>query len=144
VIDVPQDFFILANRLLLIQIFSNLIKNALWAIKVANKGALIISAKKEDKLVSIEFLDTAIGIEEEESKKLFKPFYSKNKNGVGIGLAFCKLALRNMGGSIYCESKEGCFTRFIIRLLEAEETKKETLNEISSSIPVSYHGGTSR
>ncbi|MDE1834360.1 MAG: PAS domain-containing protein, partial [Candidatus Micrarchaeota archaeon] len=58
------------NRL--IQVFSNLISNAL---KFTEQGGITIRAYKKGKYVRIEVSDTGIGISKEDKTKIFKKFY---------------------------------------------------------------------
>lgn len=143
-INCASHYPVLADHELLIQVFINLIKNALWAVRSLDKGKIEILVSSDANNVAIEILDNGVGISPKDQKSLFEPFCGKNKNGAGVGLAFCKLAIRNMHGSIKCESKEGQFTRFVIHLCGADLDKKETLNEFPSSMFVSNHDGYSR
>jgi signal transduction histidine kinase len=120
-LDIAPHITVSADKQLLEQVFINLIKNSSWAIQKANKEQIIISAKERDRTVEISVFDNGHGIKDFHLKKIFEPFFSANKNGVGLGLAFCKLAIKNMGGSIRCESEEGSYTRFVINLQNAQD-----------------------
>ncbi len=137
IIDVPNEYAVSADRILLIQVFTNLIKNALWAFREAGEGLVQIKAQRINNQIIVSVLDNGIGISSHEQKKLFSPYFSNNKNGVGLGLAFCKLAIENMGGSIRCESEKGHHTNFLIRLPIPDKPKKETRYETTASMLVS-------
>jgi len=114
--DLSDDFAVLADRILLVQVVTNLIKNSLWAIKASGRRKIRIGTRHAGASVYLTIYDEGIGISRNNQKKLFEPFFSRSKLGAGLGLAFSKLALKNMNGSIICESKEGEFTRFTIEL----------------------------
>lgn len=132
----------MADNILLSQVFTNMIKNALWSIKKAGKGYIHIQTYKINNKVYINICDTGIGISIKEQKQIFLPYVSNNKNGVGLGLAFCKFAIEKMGGFIKCESKKDQYTKFTIALNSASETK-ETSYDITTSTFVSNYNSSS-
>lgn len=136
--EITNNYWIQADYVLLRQIVINLLKNALWAVKASADGRVKIIAKRNMEYLSISFIDTGIGVAKERRRYLFEPFNSSSKNGTGIGLAFCKLALKNMGGSIqYCGGSEStCFT---IRLRCVSETNEGTQNEPAAYLPIPHH-----
>ena len=97
-----------ANRL--IQVFSNLISNAL---KHTIKGKIEYGYKLIDEGQTIEMFvsDTGSGIEKEDLEHIFETYVSRdaetNKNGYGLGLPLCKIIVEKLGGSISVESEPG-------------------------------------
>ncbi len=53
---------------------------------------------------------------EEAMKNLFKPFHTTKQKGLGLGLAYCKRAVKAHGGAITVESKIGEGTTFTVTL----------------------------
>ena len=47
---------------------------------------------------------------------IFDWFYAHTRHGTGIGLAFCKTVIESFGGTIVCDSIEGEYTTFILKL----------------------------
>ncbi|SHL03439.1 two-component system, OmpR family, sensor histidine kinase BaeS [Desulfatibacillum alkenivorans DSM 16219] len=94
----------LADKDRLIQLFSNLMENA---IRYTDKpGKLIVGQRiSEDELI-LFFEDSGPGVDEEHLDRLFDRFYrtdasrSRNKGGSGIGLALCKSITEAHGGRI--------------------------------------------
>ncbi len=66
---------------------------------------------KENKLY---FKDHGKGLTVEDTARIFNSFYTKSKSGTGIGLAFCKMVVEDMGGNIECNSEVGKYTEFVI------------------------------
>jgi len=97
-----------ANRL--IQVFSNLISNAL---KHTPTGSITYGYKVLDDASKIEFFvkDTGSGIAKEDLSHIFETYVSRdaenNKNGYGLGLPLCKIIVEKLGGTISVESEEG-------------------------------------
>ncbi len=64
--------------------------------------------------LAVEFIDTGIGIGEEQTRKIFEPFFTTKKNGHGLGLATCQqLAVQNHG-IITVRSRPGHGTTFTL------------------------------
>ena len=107
-------------RLLMIHVFYNLIKNALYAIAAnGNNGTITISLRPGDKYNQLFFKDTGAGIDPDVMPHIFDTFYStrtKNSDGnIGIGLSFCKNVLAHFHANIECLSEKGIYTEFVLR-----------------------------
>lgn len=98
---------VMGYRTLLIQLFQNLIVNA---IKFCNAEIPVIHIKslERDSDWQFEFDDNGIGIEEEYYEKIFQIFKRIDRgskySGTGIGLALCKKIVEQHGGTIWVES----------------------------------------
>jgi PAS domain S-box-containing protein len=106
------------------QILVNIIGNS---VKFTERGEIFIEAKKtgeEGDMLDIEFSisDSGIGLDQEISEKLFKPFmqgdlsYTKKYQGTGLGLAISKKLVELMGGNIGVTSELGKGSRFYFTL----------------------------
>ncbi len=96
------------NRLHLLQIFQNLIGNA---IKFSHQiPRVTISGREENGEVVLTVQDNGIGIPKEYSSKIFVIFQQLNKKnqyeGTGIGLTICKNIVEKYNGKIWFESEE--------------------------------------
>jgi signal transduction histidine kinase len=119
-IDMRYDFKFKGVLVLFEHIMFNLIKNALFYIEQEGKGKISIWA---DTGISINdhhwnilhFKDTAKGISKQNLEILFTQFFSKRKEGTGIGLAFSNQLMVLFGGEISCEAVEGEYTHFILK-----------------------------
>jgi CheY-like chemotaxis protein/nitrogen-specific signal transduction histidine kinase len=93
-----------ANRL--IQVFSNLISNAL---KHTTMGSITYGFRVINEMKEIEFFvkDTGSGIEPEFIDQIFNAYASQDaeqQKGYGLGLALCKIIVEKLGGTISVES----------------------------------------
>ncbi len=99
------------------QVLTNLFLNGLDAM--LNEGTFQIKtqleSQKRKKWIKICISDSGIGIEKEEIKKIFQPFYSTKDKGTGMGLAICRRILNQHGGEISVESQINKGTRFTLR-----------------------------
>ena len=69
----------------------------------------------------IDIIDRGEGIEMENLKKIFEPYFSTKSSGVGLGLAIVKKVIKEHGGEINVQSEPGERTTFSILL--AKNTK---------------------
>ncbi|WP_039458936.1 sodium:solute symporter family transporter [Candidatus Jidaibacter acanthamoebae] len=77
-----------------------------------NTRSLNIDIRTEGNI--LYFKDNGRGILKEDLPFIFDRFYSDSKSGNGIGLAFCKIVMEDIGGSIKCNSEVGKFTEFAL------------------------------
>lgn len=128
---------ILGDESKLLQVFINLLKNAIEALNERGKGREIIittrvsseymmvydiqnnnktkDAKRQRWLI-VTIKDNGKGIDHEIIKHIFLPFYTNKKEGSGLGLALSKKIIRDHGGLIKVKSKESEWTQFNIYL----------------------------
>lgn len=91
------------------QAFYNLIRNACQAMP--NGGKLNVTGTFTDFEVRVSFEDTGKGITAEQMGKLFQPFSTTRPTGTGLGLLIVRRIVREHGGEIDIESREGKGTR---------------------------------
>jgi len=99
---------VMADRNQLKQVFFNLIKNAMEAMKPG--GRLRIAARADDEYVHLAFGDTGSGIKQDDLVRLFQPYHTTKAGGHGLGLMIVQRILREHGGQVGIESKEGVGT----------------------------------
>ena len=105
-----------ANRL--IQVFSNLISNAL---KHTAMGSITYGFRVINEMSDIEFFvkDTGSGIEPEFIDNIFNTYASQDaeqQKGYGLGLALCKIIVEKMGGTIRVDSTVNVGSTFTFKL----------------------------
>ena len=101
------------------QVFFNLIKNALEAMK--DGGELAITLNADDESVSVAIRDTGAGMPPSALAALFEPSRTTKQNGTGLGLMLSRRIVRAHGGDIDVESKEGVGTKFTVTLPRLEK-----------------------
>jgi len=111
--DLPE---ITASTNQMRQLLLNMFKNAKEAMP---KGGLLeVRTERQENRVLIHIQDTGVGIPEEVRNKIFEAFFTTKQKvkGVGLGLSVCYGIVKEHGGEISVESKEGKGTSFIISL----------------------------
>ncbi|MFA7243278.1 MAG: ATP-binding protein [Sulfuricellaceae bacterium] len=115
-VAVADNFEFHGSDTLLIFVLFNLLKNAIYALKLSGKGEILISAKTANGRNILSITDTGPGIPKKVLPHIFDSFYSTKRKGggAGIGLSFCKKVMAAFKGSIKCNSREGEYTTFIL------------------------------
>jgi len=105
---------IYANESRLLQLFENMLSNALKYAMTPEGLTIEIGSKETSDTYLIYFRDNGPGIEKEFHKKIFGLFYrlETNQEGTGIGLAIAKRVMDFHQGSIWVESEHTSGTTF--------------------------------
>lgn len=105
-------------------IILNLAQNAIKAMP--DGGILTISGKNSGRSVVIDIADTGIGIDSEQIKHIFEPFYSANykEKSSGLGLAIVSSLVEKQLGKISVKSKSNQGTCFTIKFPRTGLKKK--------------------
>lgn len=96
----------------------NIIINAIEAID-NNKGELTISLNHNEESYGLEITDNGCGIPQENLSKLFEPYFTSKRNGIGLGLASTLNIIQAHNASIEVKSKVNVGTSFIITFSQA-------------------------
>ncbi len=115
--EIPRKLYGDAGRIS--QVLLSLLGNA---AKFTAEGAIMLRMtcvqKGEEALLTVEVMDTGIGVRREDFDKLFDPFRQIRTQrgpaaaGVGLGLSTARLLVERMGGSIQVDSEYGKGSRF--------------------------------
>ncbi len=119
------DWHFVGSDTLLMHVLFNLLKNALYAIRIAHQGHIEITARQDGDSCVLTIRDSAMGIPPSVQRRIFDPFFSTKlaDNGSGVGLTFCRRVMEAFGGRIQCESVVGEYTLFTLRLPQAPAAK---------------------
>lgn len=122
--DLPT---VIGNKVGIIQLFQNLIHNAI-KFRQANNPIVTITSQylAGSKHWEFRVTDNGIGMSEEFQNKVFLPFQRLNTKkiaGLGIGLAICHKVVKLHGGQIRYESQLGMGTTFIFTIAVGNSTQ---------------------
>jgi PAS domain S-box-containing protein len=127
----PGTGNILGDRAQLLQVFQNLIVNAIQAMPEGHSAHVRLRAADAGlaegqvpslaagDYVQFEVQDDGCGIPAENLQKIFAAFFTTKKNGTGLGLATVLNVVRKHGGQIGVDSTVGAGTTFTIFLPRA-------------------------
>jgi len=99
------------------QVLLNLIRNSFEAMEGMSSGEMVVSTQKDGGgWVLVCVADTGPGLAPEVVEKLFQPFITTKKKGMGIGLSICRSIVEAHGGvlSLAAEKERGAV--FLMRL----------------------------
>jgi two-component system sensor kinase FixL len=117
----PRADLVLADRVQIQQVVINLLRNAIDAMRGAARPQLEVRVAPEAggfTLVTVS--DTGSGLSEEVCARLFEPFMTTKKDGMGVGLSICRTIVEAHGGSIWANNNDGAGATFAFTVPLAE------------------------
>jgi PAS domain S-box-containing protein len=98
------------------QVFLNVVLNAVEAMPEGGRLEVRAVPTAEPAGLAVTIADTGVGMDAEALKRLFEPFYSTKRDGLGLGLHVSRNIVRDHGGRIEVASEVGGGTTFTIWL----------------------------
>ena len=134
----PLPAVITTDATRLKQILLNLCSNA---IKFTNDGnvEIAVTYQLKDNTLSFDVIDTGVGMDVEESKRLFVAFsqadtsVTREYGGTGLGLCICKELVNNLGGDIVCQSRKGIGSRFTFTIDPGQVSEDMLVNKFDNA-----------
>ena len=105
-----------------IQIFSNLISNAIKYTPAGGQISILLSANQAESTATVRVIDTGIGIPADDLRQLGKAFFRASNvhkartQGTGLGLHITHSLLELQGGTLHLDSTEGKGTTVSVTL----------------------------
>lgn len=108
--------------------FLNIVVNATEAI-INGGGNVEVSLSEKPGSYAVEIVDNGCGIPPEILAKLFEPYFTSKRNGMGLGLASTLNIIQAHGGTIDVQSQVNQGSRFIVNIPKVpEEIMKEDVS----------------
>jgi signal transduction histidine kinase len=88
------------------EVLVNLIQNAIDAMASSDDGRRILQVRTEhnDDAISVDIVDTGPGIDSKKSDNIFDAFFTTKPNGMGLGLAICRIIVERHEGRLVVSS----------------------------------------
>jgi len=120
-VDIGALPFVRLPQTLLVQIFDNLIGNAI-RYAGSDGGPIEVGGERRGKFVRFHVRDHGPGIDVKERTRIFETFYrgatSKRTQGTGVGLATVQKIARIYGGRAWVEETEGGGSTFCVEVVD--------------------------
>jgi two-component system sensor kinase FixL len=120
----PSVDLVLVDRIQIQQVLLNLLRNAIEAMQASARRQLVVSTTPApDHMVCINVTDTGSGIAPDVASKLFQPFTTTKRSGMGVGLSISRTIIESHGGQITAAPNPdgGTIFRFTLRGVDPEE-----------------------
>jgi two-component system sensor kinase FixL len=119
--------FVKIDRIQIQQVVLNLLRNAAQAVDQHKISFPLLSIKTEkvnNQFIKVMITDNGPGISKEHEARLFEPYFTTKKNGMGIGLAICRTIIEAHRGHLFFlpVSTSGAEFYFILPINEGEKT----------------------
>lgn len=113
-----KNLFVQAGNTRLVQVITNLLSNALDALKDSQNKRLEVHWQKVDKYAEIRIKDTGSGIDPEIKDKIFEAFYTTktSSHGLGLGLFIVYNIVKDFNGTLELEDEKGYGTVFLLKI----------------------------
>jgi signal transduction histidine kinase len=113
----PQSLYALADSARIEEVLENLVLNALEAMPEKGGTLTIEAGQTSTGAPTFSVSDTGRGISRQFIEtRLFRPFATTKKTGIGLGLYTCREVIKASGGTIEVDSVEGAGTTFRVVL----------------------------
>lgn len=120
----PAAIWVLTDKIQIQQVILNLMRNAIEAMQDGIMRELHISTRIiDEKSVQIEIADTGPGIAPEIAAKLFQPFMTTKRQGMGVGLSISRTIVEAHGGRLWAlpNPRGGTIFRFTLKRAVSED-----------------------
>ena len=107
---------VIVDKIQIQQVLLNLLRNAAEAIADQERREIALRTQMLDNNVQISVVDNGPGLPEEVRARLFQPFVSTKKTGMGLGLSICHSIVVAHGGRLWAEANPESGTIFCLTL----------------------------
>lgn len=116
----PSADDVFVDRIQIQQVLFNLARNSIEAmINSPIRSLMISSIAAPAGFVTVSIEDTGSGISETVADRLFQPFVTSKRTGMGIGLSICRTIVESHGGRVWFEEGSERGTIFHLTLPRA-------------------------
>jgi len=108
------------ERVRLMHAFNSLLSNALEAMPKGGLLEVVAKPAQRAQMVEITIQDSGVGIPRQRLPRVFAPFFTSKRRGLGLGLPLVRRIVTRFGGSVSIDSDAGKGARVVVELPIAE------------------------
>jgi PAS domain S-box-containing protein len=125
-LDLQPDLSpIRGDRIQLQQVLMNLVSNAIENMKQSfPKKLSILSTMQSPDMITVSVSDSGTGVDEANKDKVFQPFFTTKKDGMGMGLRICQSIIEEHSGRIWVENNPAGGATFSFSLISHQGDSK--------------------
>jgi len=114
------------------EVVINLLQNAIEAMNAVKDGRRILKLRTKrhgDDAIIVEVKDSGPGIDPADVNSIFDAFFTTKSNGMGLGLAICRMIIERHGGQLFASSDgtKGALFQFVLPTCEVHSDNVRTL-----------------
>jgi two-component system, LuxR family, sensor kinase FixL len=120
----PHGQSVMVDKIQIQQVILNLMRNALEAMQEVQRRELLVTTRPVDaNTVEISVADTGPGIASTIAAKLFQPFVTTKRHGMGVGLSISRTIIEAHGGKLWVEPNPegGTIFRLTLKTVTSED-----------------------
>lgn len=114
--ELPDNIQVSADAVQLEQVLINLLHNAIQALEHTYSPQIGIQLTEQGDSVEIRIWDNGPGLDESQKQRIFTPFFTTKKEGLGLGLTISKRIIESFSGSLIIQDHYKGGAEFIINL----------------------------
>jgi two-component system, LuxR family, sensor kinase FixL len=115
-VDGAPNIRILADKIEIQQVLTNLVRNAAEAVADTEYPSIAVRAEVQNGTVRVSVSDNGPGLPDQVQAKLFQPFVTTKKTGMGVGLSISHSIITDHGGRLRAEPGPDGGATFVIAL----------------------------
>jgi C4-dicarboxylate-specific signal transduction histidine kinase len=125
-LDLQPDLSpIRGDRIQLQQVLMNLVSNAIENMTQSSPKKLsILSTMQSPDMITVSVSDSGTGVDEANKDKVFQPFFTTKKDGMGMGLRICQSIIEEHSGRIWVENNPAGGATFSFSLISHQGDSK--------------------
>jgi signal transduction histidine kinase len=114
----PVALPVIGDRIQLQQVLTNLVVNAIDAMKdtPAENRIISIRTSRVEKFAELSVSDRGPGIPDDKLKEVFEPFFTSKPEGMGMGLSIARTIVEAHNGLISAKNQDHGGASFMIRI----------------------------
>ncbi|PSW04476.1 sensor histidine kinase [Photobacterium lipolyticum] len=119
--ELPSELLVRADAVQFEQVLVNLLHNAIQALGDSRSPQIGVQLEPLGDMVEIRIWDNGTGLDDDQKKRIFTPFFTTKNEGLGLGLTISRRIIDSFSGSLTIEDHNTGGAEFVITLPRCTE-----------------------